>query len=98
VPCDELLAVPAGERVLVHLEPDPVSEAVVEALVEDLARLLRELGGMAGLGEHFAGEPVELLTVHAWPDCGVDQPQGLEAEPVKLDQLSGRLAEAERAR
>ena len=95
---DERAAGAAETRLLVHLEPDAVSEAVEEALVRHLARLLRELSLVAGLLEGAARDCVELLARHACADRLVNAVERLAAQPVELDEQLGRLADAERAR
>src|SRR5215211_7681287 len=52
-------------RRLVHLEPDTVAETVEEAVLEHLARRLREHRRLAVLLEQLADEPKDLDPLHA---------------------------------
>src|SRR5262249_2586124 len=78
---------------LVHLEADAVAQTVEEALLQNLARLLRELGPVPVLLEELARADVDV----APRDAGLDRFEGvverLPAEPVVLDELTGRLAD-----
>ena len=78
---------------LVHLEPDAVPEAVEEAAVEHLARLLRELRRMAVLLEEVGGDLHQRAAVDAGLHGGDDAVERLLAEAVPLDELRRRLAD-----
>ena len=81
-----------------HLEADAVAEAVEEALLEHLARLLRELRRVAVLLEELADGAVRLGARDAGPDGRVGEVERLAHERVVADELLRRLAEAERPR
>jgi hypothetical protein len=75
-----------------------VPEAVVVALVERLAGLLRELRLDAGLLERAAGDRMKLLAGHARTDRRIDAVERRTTETMVLDKLLRRLAQAERPR
>ena len=95
---DELLADHPERRRLVHLEPDPVPERVVEAVLEHLALALRQLRRVAVLGDELGGQPVELAAVDAGAHVGDGQLERLPAERVPLADLAGHLPHDERPR
>src|ERR671910_1232856 len=88
----------AGEpRSLVDLEPDAVAEPVVEAAVEHLALLLRELCRVARLVEDVAHPLEDLASGGPRLDVFERPVERRLDEPVVLDELLRRLADTERA-
>ena len=81
-----------------HLEADAVAKGVVEALEERLARTLRELRRIAGLLEDAASDLVQLAAGDTRAHRRERTLERGKAEPVVLDELRRRLADAERAR
>jgi hypothetical protein len=82
----------------VHLEPDAVAEAVEEAAVENRPGRLRELCRVTVRLEEVGGDLHQVAAVDAGLDSGDDAVEGLLAEPVPVDEVGGRLADAIRAR
>src|SRR5919206_395182 len=93
VPGEELVADPPERRLLVHLEADPVPEAVVEALGQHASLLLRAQGRIAVALEDLAGELEEVLAGRSGTDFGDRPVERLLHEPGVLDELVGRRAD-----
>ena len=81
-----------------HLEPDAVAEAVEEALLEHLARLLRELRLVPVLLEELADGAVRLGARDAGPDGRVRDVECLAPRLVIANELFRRLAENKNVR
>ena len=81
-----------------HLEADAVAEAVEEALLENLARRLRELRLVAVLLEELADDAMRLRALDAGSDRRVREIERLAHERVVAGELVGNLPETERPR
>src|SRR5437588_1857918 len=95
---EELLADLAERRLLVHLEPYPVAEAVEEAVDEHLALLLRAQGGVAVALEDVAGDLEEVPPGRAGADLAEGAVERLLDEQRVLGELVRRCADDEGAR
>src|SRR6266536_1718574 len=90
---DEVARSAAEPGRLVHLEADAVAEPVEEAVVEHLARGLRELRRVARVLEHLADESEDVHPRDAGPGRLERAVERLLNEPVVLDDLVRRLAD-----
>ena len=81
-----------------HLEADAVAEPVEEPFLERLAHVLRQERLVAVLGEELARAAKERVPGRPRPHAGERVVERLLHEPVVLDELLGRLADAVRAR
>jgi SAM-dependent methyltransferase len=95
---DELLARAPERGLLVHLESDAVAEAVEEAVLEDLARLLVERRLVARVAEDAAHELEERPAVDARLDGGGRAVERFLDETVPLPDFLARFADDVRAR
>src|SRR5438552_8710570 len=92
-----LLGSEAHPRRLVHLEPDPMAEAVEEALVERLSLHLRPLRLLARRLEDLARAVEDGPAVGSIPDLGKGAVESLLAESMPGANLIGDVADDERA-
>src|SRR5579864_7346716 len=90
---DEVVSDDRQPRAFVHFEADAVAEPVEEAAVEHLARLLRQLRGVAGRGEDIAGDLHEVASVHAGFRRLGRPVERLLAQPVVLADLVGNISD-----
>ena len=81
-----------------HLQPDAVPGRVEEAVLQDLALLLVQLGLVAVLVEEVADEAMDVAALHARLDRGDGEVERLLREPVELAELVGGRADREGAR
>src|SRR5262245_16531807 len=97
VALDQLARIAAEPGLLVHLQPDPVSEAVVEAVLEHLAVTLVQPGRVALLVEALAGQHIDVAARDTWPHSFQRQLKHLVDEALVRRQLLGRLPDHERS-
>src|SRR5829696_4222108 len=79
-----------------QVEAHAVPERMEETLLEHLARSLVELGWVTMLLEELADDTMDLRAADAGLDRLERAAERLPAEPLVLDQLLGRFADAKR--